>query len=315
MTMTTIKPGHHRLRSLSAGCAVALAVLTGSGPALHAQSVACMVGGEPITNLDIEQRTKLNFLTTRQQMPRQQVIDQLIDEKVKVKEAKRFGVDPTASDVDQSYAEMAQRMRISGEQLTKSLESQGIRPESLKSRLKAEMVWSSLVRGRYKESLQISEKDINDLAKGEGDSGQVEAFEYKMQPIVLLVPRGSPPAAIETRKKEAEALRERVTSCEAANAFFKSMQNAMIRAAVTRTSSALAAPLREMLDKTPIGHLTPPEITKQGVEMVALCERKPTTVDSPKKQEIRQKILMQKYETKQKAYLADIRKAAMIECR
>ena len=70
-----------------------------------------------------------------------------------------------------------------------------------------------------------------------------------------------------------------------------------------------------MLDKTPIGHLTPPEITKAGVEMVALCERKPTTVDSPKKQEIRQKILMQKYETKQKAYLADIRKAAMIECR
>jgi peptidyl-prolyl cis-trans isomerase SurA len=219
------------------------------------------------------------------------------------------------SDLDQSYGEMAGRMRITTDQLTKSLESQGIRPETLKARLKAEMVWTSLVRGRYKESLQISEKDINDQAKEAGDTGKVEAFEYKMQPIVLLVPRGSPPAAIENRKKEAEALRERVTSCEAANAYFKSMQNATIRDAVTRTSSALAAPLREMLDKTPIGHLTPPEITKQGVEMVALCERKPTTVDSPKKQEIRQKILMQKYETKQKAYLAEIRKAAMIECR
>jgi len=29
--------------------------------------------------------------------------------------------------------------------------------------------------------------------------------------------------------------------------------------------------------------LTAPEITKQGVEMVALCGRKPTTVDTPKK--------------------------------
>lgn len=315
MSMTTIKPRHHRPRSLIAGCSIALALLTGSGTHLQAQSVACMVTGEPITNLDIEQRTKLNFLTTHKAMPRQEVIDQLIDEKVKIKEAKRFGVDPSASDIDQSFGEMASRMRITADQLTKSLETQGIRPESLKSRLKAEMVWSSLVRGRYKESLQISEKDINDLAKEEGDTGKVEAFEYKMQPIVLLVPRGSPPAAIETRKKEAEALRERVTSCESANAYFKSMQNATIRDAVTRTSSALAAPLREMLDKTPIGHLTPPEITKQGVEMVALCERKPTTADSPKKQEIRQKILMQKYDTKQKAYLADIRKAAMIECR
>jgi peptidyl-prolyl cis-trans isomerase SurA len=315
MTMTTIKFGHRRLWPLILGCAVAAAVLPASPSPLQAQSVACMVTGEPITNYDIEQRTKLNFLTTRKAMARQEVIDELINEKVKVKEAKKFGVDPSASDIDQSYGEMAGRMRISNDQLTKSLESQGIRPETLKARLKAEMVWSSLVRGRYKESLQISEKDINDQAKEAGDEGKVDAFEYKMQPIVLLVPRGSSPAAVETRKKEAEALRERVTSCESANAYFKSMQNATIRDAVTRTSSVLAAPLREMLDKTPIGHLTPPEITKQGVEMVALCERKPTTVDSPKKQEIRQKILMQKYETKQKAYLADIRKAAMIECR
>jgi peptidyl-prolyl cis-trans isomerase SurA len=315
MTMTTIKPGHHRLRSLIGGCAVALAVLTGSDAPLQAQSVACMVSGEPITNLDIEQRTKLNFLTTRQQMPRQQVIDQLIDEKVKIKEAKRFGVDPTATDIDQSYGSMAQRMRISPEQLTKSLESQGIRPESLKARLKAEMVWSSLVRGRYKESLQVGEKDVAERIKEGGEASQVEAFEYKMQPIVLLVPRGSPPATTEARKKEAEVLRERVQSCEAANSFFKSMQNGTIRDPVTRTSADLPAPLRELLDKTPVGHLTPPEITSKGVEMVALCERKATTIDTPKKREIREKMFAEKYETKQKAYLAEIRKAAMIECR
>jgi len=313
--MTTIKSGHHRLRSLIIGCAVASAALPGSSAPLLAQSVACMVNGDVITNYDIEQRTKLNFLTTHKAMPRQEVVDQLVDEKVKIKEAKRYGVDPTASDIDQSYAQMSVRMRITSDQLTKSLENQGIRPDTLKARLKAEMVWTSLVRGRYKESLQISEADINERAKEEGDSGKVEAFEYKMQPIVLLVPRGSPPAAIETRKKEAEALRERVTSCESANAFFKAMQNATIRDSVTRTSSDLPVPLREMLDKTPIGRLTPPEITRQGVEMVALCDRKPTTVDSPKKREIREKILGQKYETKQKAYLAEIRKAAMIECR
>ena len=119
-----------------------------------------MVNGEPITSLDIEQRTKLNFLTTRKQMPRQEVIEELINEKVKIKEAKKFGVDPTASDIDQAYAGMSQRMRISPEQLTKSLESQGVRPETLKARLKAEMVWSSLVRGRFKESLQVGEKDV-----------------------------------------------------------------------------------------------------------------------------------------------------------
>ena len=294
---------------------LALAVLAGGVSPAHAQSIACMVNGEPITSLDIEQRTKLNFLTTRKQMSRQEVLDELTNEKVKIKEAKRFGVDPSASDVDQAYSGMSQRMRLSPEQLTKSLESQGIRPETLKARLKAEMVWGSLVRGRFKESLQVGEKEVAAAAQEGGEATQTEAFEYKLQPIVLIVPRGSAQSAIDLRRKEAESLRERVQTCEQANSYFKSMQNAAIRETVTKTSADIPGPLRELLDKTPIGRLTPPEITKQGVEMVALCERKPTKIDTPKKREIREKMFAQKYEAKQKAYLGDLRKAAMIECR
>jgi peptidyl-prolyl cis-trans isomerase SurA len=315
MIMTTTRLPHHRLCSLIAGCALALAALTGSGSPLQAQCVAIMVNGEPITNYDIEQRTKLNFLTTHKPMARQEVIDELIDEKVKIKEAKKFGVDPTSSDIEQSYASMSSRMRITPDQLTKSLESQGIRAETLKARLRAEMVWTSLVRGRYKESLQVGEKDVAAAAQEGGDKTETDAFEYKMQPIVLIVPKGSAPAAIESRKKEADALRERVQTCDEANSYFKSMQNAAIREPVTKTSADIPAPLRELLDKTPIGHLTPPEITKQGVEMVALCGRKPTTIDTPKKREIRDKMYAQKYEAKSKAYLQEVRKAAMVENR
>ena len=70
-----------------------------------------------------------------------------------------------------------------------------------------------------------------------------------------------------------------------------------------------------MLDKTPIGHLTAPEVTRQGIEMVALCERKPTSGDTPEQRKIREKLYVQKYEARSKSYLEDIRKAAMIEYR
>jgi peptidyl-prolyl cis-trans isomerase SurA len=136
-----------------------------------------------------------------------------------------------------------------------------------------------------------------------------------MQPIVLLVPHGSAPTAIEAKQKEAEALRGQVQSCAQANAFFKSMANAAIREIVVKTSADIPPVLRELLDKTPIGHLTPPEVTKQGVEMVALCGRTPTTVDTPKKKEIRDKMYAEKFTAKSKAYLQEIRKAAMIEYR
>jgi peptidyl-prolyl cis-trans isomerase SurA len=313
MTNTALS---HRAWLPILGCVAALALMA-CGTPLHAQSVAVMVNGEPITNYDIEQRSKLNTLTTHKPSVRQQVIDELIDEKVKIKEAKKFGVDPTASDVEESYKGMSTRMRITPEQLTKSLESQGIRPDTLKERIKTEMVWSSLVRGRYKESLQVGEKEVAAAVPTSGgdDKQETESFEYKMQPIVLIVPRGSPPAAIEARRKEAEALRARVQTCDDANALFKSMQNAAIRDAVTKTSADIPAVLRDGLDKTPIGHLTAPEETKQGIEMVALCARKPTTVDTPKKKEIREKMFAEKYEAKSKSYLQEVRKAAMIEYR
>src|SRR3979411_36351 len=215
MTTTTIL---NRLSPLILGCATAL-ILMGCGSPLHAQTVAVMVNGEPITNYDVDQRSKLNFMTTHKAAARQQVVDELIDEKVKIKEGKKFGVDPTASDVDQSFAAMSTRMRTTPEMLAKSLESQGIRPDTLKARMKAEMVWTSLIRGRYKESLQVGEKEVAAAIHVNGDEKQeTESFEYKMQPIVLIVPRGSAPAAVEARQKEAEALRSRVQTCDGARA-------------------------------------------------------------------------------------------------
>ena len=295
--------------------AILLAAI-GCGAPVHAQTVVVMVNGEPITGMDIEQRSKLIVMTTNKQPSRQDVINELIDEKVKIKEAKRFGVDPGVSDVDQSYAQMAQRMRLSANQLTEVLEKRGVRPETLRSRIKADMVWGSLVRGRFKESLQVGERDVATAVRGSGvENLEVEASEYKMQPVVLIVPRGSPDEAYQQRKKEAETLRERVTSCADANNYFKSMRGAAVRDIVTKTSADLPEALRDLLEKTPVGHLTPPERTKQGIEMVALCERNKKMIDTPKKREIRDKMFVEKYEAKSKSYLQEVRKAAMIEYR
>jgi peptidyl-prolyl cis-trans isomerase SurA len=295
-------------------CGVVTLGMVTAGPA-QAQSVAVMVNGEPITNFDIEQRSKLIALSTRKSPPRQQVVDELIDEKVKIREGKKFGVDPSASDIESSFASMSSRMRTTPDALAKSLESQGIRTDTLKSRMRAEMVWTSLVRGRFKDSLLVGEKDVNAALQGD-DKATVESFEYQMRPIVLIVPRGSADSGLmESRRKEAEALRGRVQSCADAMQIFKAMPNAAIRDIVVKTSADIPASLREILDKTPVGQLTAPEATRQGVEMVALCGRKPTTADTPKKREIRDKMFQEKYEARSKAYLRDVRKAAMIEYR
>jgi peptidyl-prolyl cis-trans isomerase SurA len=310
--MTTSSPAY-RLLFLALGAAL---FLIGSPAPSVAQSIVVMVNGEPITDFDIDQRGKLDALTTHKTPSRQEIINELIDDKVKIKEGKKYGVEPGSSDIDQSYAGMASRMRVTPDQLTKSLEAKGVRPETLKMRMKAEMVWTSLVRGRYKERLQVGERDVANAVQAQtGEKLQIEGFEYKMQPIVLIVPRGSSQAAMDARHKEAEAYRGRVQSCEEANSLFRSTPNAAIRETVTKTSADLPDALRKVLDDTPVGRLTPPEVTKQGIEMVVLCSRKPTMIDTPKKREIREKMYVEKYEKTSKAYLQEVRKAAMIEYR
>lgn len=272
-----------------------------------------MVDGVPITDYDIAQRSKLDFLTTHKRPSRQAVMNELIDEKVELNEGKKYGVNPDSSLIDQAYGQMASRMRLTPEQLSKSLGSQGIRAETLKARIKAEMVWTSLVRGRYKDRLQVTEKDVLAAAKAAGDTlMQGDAFKYTMRPVILIVPKGSPPGAIENRRKEAAILRARVQSCAEANTYISDLPNAAIREPVVKTSADLPAPLRKELDDTQVGHLTPPEVTQQGVEMVVLCSKKPTT-DTPQKRKIHDKLYQEKYQATAKAYLQRIRNEAMIE--
>jgi peptidyl-prolyl cis-trans isomerase SurA len=300
-------------RLSQAAMAAALLLICDAAP-LRAQSVAVMVNGEAITNFDIEQRTKLSSLSG-QQVNRQAVIEELINEKVKIKEGKKFSVDPGASEVESAFSSMSSRMRMSSDQLVAQLATKGIRPDTLKSRLKADMVWNALVRGRFKQSLQVGEKDVEAAVLGSGGANEAEAFEYQMRPVVLVVPRGAGAGVAEARSKEAEGLRGRIQTCDEANQTFKSMQNATIRDTVIKTSADLPPSLRELLDKTPIGHLTPPEVTRQGIEMVALCSRKPTKVDTPKKREVRDKMFAEKFEAKSKSYLQEVRKGSMIEYR
>jgi peptidyl-prolyl cis-trans isomerase SurA len=68
-----------------------------------------------------------------------------------------------------------------------------------------------------------------------------------------------------------------------------------------------------MLGNIPVGRLTAPEVTAQGIQMFAVCANKETTTDSPLKRETREQIFTKRFESESKKYLDEIRKQAMIE--
>lgn len=281
--------------------------------AAHAQNVVVVVNGEPITALDVEQRMKFIHLTTQKPASREAVIQDLIDEKIKVREGKRWGVEVSDSEVDSMYATMGTRMRFTAEQLTQSLAKGGVNANTLKARIRADTVWQQLVRGRYQSSLQLSDKEI-ELALQATNAAAEETvnFDYTLRPIMLLVPPGSPPAVTDSKRKEAEALRGRFKSCDEGLPAARGV-GAIVRDQVIRSSADLAPELRKILDAVPVGQLTAPEVTRLGVEMYAVCGKQQSKADTAGKRQTREKLYAERFEKQSKAYLQRIRRESLIE--
>jgi len=291
----------------------ALAVVI-AGPGAAFAQVVVVANGSPITAYDIEQRTKLLTTSTHKPPTRQEVIQELIDDRIKIAKAKSYGFEVPDAEVDQAFGNMAKNQHLSPQQFAQVIEHAGISPTTLKARIRAELTWNQLVRGRYSASLEVGESDISKALLDRKESqDDVIGYIYTLYPVMVLVPPGSNAAVVEARRREAENLRGRFVSCNEGLAFSRSLRDVAVREPITRSSSDLAPQLRELLGSLQVGRLTTPEVTEQGLQMFALCNKKESKTDSPLKSQVRQELYAKRFEVESKRFLDEIRKQAMIE--
>jgi peptidyl-prolyl cis-trans isomerase SurA len=252
---------------------------------------------------------KFTQLSTRKPAVRSEVIDDLIDEKLKVQVGRRYRIEVPDGEVDSSFAEMGHRMHLTSEQLTQALAQGGVDATTLKSKIRADMVWQNIVRGKFQGDLQVREQDVLAVLQSEKKDDKDVGYEYRLRPILFLVPRGAA-QLLEARKKDADALRTRFADCDSGLKYARTMRDVAVRDVIVKSSSDLLPALREILDKTEIGHLTAPEVTPQGVQLFALCEKKETKEDTPEKREARDKLFAEKFQLKAKRFLQELRKQA-----
>ena len=293
---------------------LAAAVMLAGASIAHAQAVVALVDGVPITELDVTERAKLEQLSTQKMPARQDVLNMLVDEILEVKEAKRFEIDVPQSEVDESYATVAKRMGVDTQKLTGILVHAGSSEQALKGRLRAQLAWAALVRGRYKASLEIADTDVEaELNLHPSDQKQNVGYEYTIRPIMFIVPAGSPDSVYESRKREADALRARFANCADGIPFARALDEVAVRDQIIKFSADLPQQSRDILDGTEVGHLTPPERTSEGMQMFAVCDKRQSKNDTPEKKKIHDELFEKKFEAKAAVYLQRLRREAMIE--
>jgi peptidyl-prolyl cis-trans isomerase SurA len=283
-------------------------------PAAAAAQVVVVANGSPITEFDIQQRTKLISSATHKQPTRQDVINELIDDRLKIAKARVYGMEITPDQIDQAFETMAKRQGLSIQQFNQFLDRAGIAPSAIKARIKAELTWSEMIRGKYSATLQIGDADIANALRdrNEGENATV-GYVYTLYPVTVVVPSGSAPAVVEAKRHEADNLRSRFTTCKEGLALARSLRDVAVREPITRSSGDLPQQTRDLLGNLEVGHLTTPDVTAQGLQMFALCDKKQTNVESPLKHQLRDEIYTKRFETESKKFLEEIRKSAMIE--
>lgn len=282
-------------------------------PAMASAQVAVIANGSPITELDIHQRTKLMTTASNKPVTRAEVIQELIDDRLKIAKGRVYGVEVTDADIDTAFETMAKRQNMSPQQFAQALDRGGISANALKARLRAEITWTQLVRGRYSTTLQVGDADVASALRSRNEAESSVAYVYTLYPVTFVVPSGSSAAVIDSKRQMAENLRNRFESCKTGLPLARSLRDVAVREPITKSSADLPEPFRDLLAKLEVGRLTSPDVTSQGLQMFALCDKKQNTADSPAKREIREKIFSSRYEAESKRFLEEIRRSAMIE--
>ncbi|WP_237164815.1 peptidylprolyl isomerase [Paraurantiacibacter namhicola] len=163
------------------------------GPAQTAQrSATVKVNGDIITGTDVDHRVAL-ILAANDGTPiadeemralRMQVLRNLIDETIQIKEAEAQEMAVTEADVDNTYNRLAtQRFGRSPEELDAYLYSVGSSPASLKRQIQGELAWSRLLQRNVEPYVTVSQDEVDELyTRMEESRGTVE---YRVGEIYL----------------------------------------------------------------------------------------------------------------------------------
>ncbi len=172
MAMARMRNLHALFRRLVAP--VVLLLLTfGTTPtpaAAQTLGIAAVVNDEVISLYDLEARMRLLIITSNQQDTPEvrqrlarQVLNRLIDEKLKLQEAKRLGIKVPKKDLDRAFANMERRNKLPKGGLAAFLKQNRLDRVVLMEQLEASLAWAAAVNRTYRSRVTISEEEIDDV--------------------------------------------------------------------------------------------------------------------------------------------------------
>ena len=156
------------------------------------ERIAAVVNEDAISVSDVNARLRLMVVSagmpdsaeTRQRLM-QQVLRQLVDERLQIQEAKRLGITVPPADVDKAVEQLAQQNRMDKAKLVKFLADSGIPQSTLTEQIRAQLSWQRVMQRRVRQEVAIADEDVDAAMQRVKES--IGKPEYLVAEIFLAV--------------------------------------------------------------------------------------------------------------------------------
>lgn len=240
-------------------------------------------------------------------------LEELIEERLKIHEARRLNVSIEEAQVDSVVRGLAQRNNMTLDQFAQHVRSTGADISSMKGRYLASLAWAEVIRKRFSMQVSVTERDIDRMMSASPDIA--DEVELHIHRITLATPGKLDQKIMAQRFEEADKLRRQFGGCKSSAALAVKAQDAKFEDLGHRKPSIIQEPTRSLLVNAKDGEMVPPNMSANGVELYAVCGRKVVKGEETKRDRAAQELRQKEFEILAKRHLRDLRQDADIEYR
>ncbi len=172
----------------------------GPAKARAADYIVAVVNSEPITNNEVQ---SLKLRLSKQLPPgspapdtnvlTQQALDQLINEKAQLQQARDYGIRIDDAEIDQTELTIARQNQVSKEELYKRIAAEGLSVSAFREQLRSQLMISRLREREVDNRARVSDTDVEQFIQSQqaGKAAAATAFDLNLAMILVAVPENA----------------------------------------------------------------------------------------------------------------------------
>lgn len=320
--------------------AIALALLVAAmplvvAPAALAQNKGVIVVANdlPITEYDITQKRNLLKIlgSNADGMSAKEVLRSLVNDVVKLAEAKRMRVEPSRGEIDGQIGRIAKNMKMDSDGLLSRLKERGVATEFFRRYVAAQIGFNRVIGAQNKQEVKVSDADVDRKMteiKASMDAQLNKILsDPRMKPVTVmqlieidLPVESDDPGLLQARAVEAQQVLQQFKGCKNARDAASGVFNVKIGKTLEADAAKLPPQLRQALSDAGPGRAIGPLRGPRGLQLIGYCGSRKVTppkpkIEMPTRDQVKNSLINERYMAIEETYLKEARKHVYIEYR